>query len=114
MRISGSVSPTHESYTVTNTTTNRSVTFTGQGLREDVTLQFNGQFGFGTAGGFPPFTQFPFYGITVSGQPLSAVPNEGNSQVDNEDTVLVQTSALNAAGTAFQLTYETNVGDVAR
>jgi hypothetical protein len=50
----------------------------------------------------------------VSGQPLSAVPNEGNSQVDNEDTVLVQTSALNAAGTAFQLTYETNVGDVAR
>lgn len=111
VEIDGTVGATHESYTVKDVTRHTSATFHGQGLIEDVDLQLTTQFGVGTQGGFPIFTQFPYHNITVGGQPFSSIPNEGNSQVDNEDTVLVQASALSTAGKGFLLTYETNVGD---
>lgn len=111
LRIVGGVSATDESYAVTDDTQSRTFIFDGQGLGGFMNLQYTTQFGIGTHGGFPVFTHYRYYHLTVNYQPFALIPDDGLSQIDNAGTVMVQASPLSSSGKSFVLTYETNTGD---
>jgi hypothetical protein len=105
--ITGTVTATSEHYTINDATKGIGHSFNGAGLANS-DAQFTTQFGFGTQGGFPPFTNMAYFNLTVNGQTLGATNNNGFSQVDSVGNVMVQTTHLNAAGKAFALVYKTN------
>jgi hypothetical protein len=109
LKITGSVSPTHEHYVIADVTKGTSHAFNGAGLA-NADLQYTTQSGFGTDGGFAPFQNFAYYNLTVNNQPFSSTSLGGFSQVDGVGNVMVQTTPLNNTGKAFGLIYKTNVG----
>jgi hypothetical protein len=110
LSISVMVAKSGQSVTVTDVTTSQTISGTGSGLTPgEIAVFANTPVPSGGEPSFPPFTKpISYSSVKVNGAALSTLDPNGFSSVDGSNTVMVQTSALNPAGTGFTLTYVTN------
>jgi hypothetical protein len=109
LAFTGNVGIASEAYTLTDTTTSQTITGSGAGIKPQ-NLQLTAQGGFTGSPVFPGFRPPITYSmIRVNNANFSTTNPQAFYEVDGSNNTEIQTGALLGSGTAFQLTYVSNM-----